>query len=236
MILDPNKTYLEWNGNRFPNSMVGFFQAPAGSTIDWGDGTSERFDTNGRATHDYADGKIEHTIVISGLTSINDNAFLDCSGLMSVTIGNSVTSIGNNAFGACSGLTSITIPNSVTSIGNGAFAYCTSLTNVAIPDYVTSIGGAAFTSCSKLTTMVLFPETPPTLGSTNAIPTTTTIYVQQSSKEAYKTATNWTSFEDKIESNDIYLSLIRFNKKNKEYIAQQIQLLQEYIDGRLNNG
>ena len=36
----------------------------------------------------------------------------------------SVTSIGNVAFMNCSGLTSVTIPNSITSIGNSAFGGC----------------------------------------------------------------------------------------------------------------
>ena len=71
-------------------------------------------------------------------------AFSGCTGLTSVTIGNSVTSIGGSAFSGCTGLTSITIPNSVTSIGGSAFSGCTGLTNITIPDSVTSIGGDAF--------------------------------------------------------------------------------------------
>ena len=64
------------------------------------------------------------------VTSIGNSAFLECTGLTSVTIGNSVTSIGSGAFLFCSGLTSITIPNSVTSIGNSAFDYCSGLSKV----------------------------------------------------------------------------------------------------------
>ena len=40
-----------------------------------------------------------------------------CTGLTTVTIGDSVTSIGDNAFDGCTGLTDVTIPNSVTSAG-----------------------------------------------------------------------------------------------------------------------
>jgi hypothetical protein len=63
--------------------------------------------------------------------SIGDWAFDSCSGLTSLTIGNSVTSIGNSAFQSCRGLTSVTIPNSVISIGEGAFRYCSGLTEIS---------------------------------------------------------------------------------------------------------
>ena len=60
--------------------------------------------------------------------SIESSAFRGCTGLTSVTIGNSVTSIGWYALDGCTGLTSVTIPNSVTSIGNYAFSGCNGLT------------------------------------------------------------------------------------------------------------
>ena len=270
MSLDPNKTYLVWNGTEFPNSTNARFMAPAGSTIDWGDGTVETFDTASTTvnTHTYTDGKTEHTITISGLTSIDFSAFAGCSSLTSVTIGNNVTriydsvfsscgnltsvTIGNNvtrigswvfhycrkltslvipdsvtsidggALSYCVGLTSITIGNKVNSIGYAAFEFCSSLTSLMIPDSVTSIGNNAFINCSSLTQLILFPSTPPTLGS-GAIPNNVkSIYVQQSSKETYKANTNWKSFASKVVSDNIYLSFIRFNQKNKEYINGKI--------------
>ena len=93
------------------------------------------------------------------VTSIGNNAFLNCSafavysGLTSVTIPNSVTSIGEYAFNGCSGLTSVTIPNSVTSIGEYAFWACSGLTSVTIPNSVTSIGDYAFNWCYSLTSL-----------------------------------------------------------------------------------
>ena len=89
------------------------------------------------------------------VTSIDGNAFRNCSGLTSVTFPNSVTFIGSNAFWGCGGLTSVTISYSVTSIGSDAFRNCSGLTSVTIPNSVTSIGTRAFYGCSGLTSVTI---------------------------------------------------------------------------------
>ena len=85
------------------------------------------------------------------VTAIGYQAFVDCEGLTSITIPNSVTSIGGYAFWNCSGLTSITIPNSVTSIEELAFWNCRGLTSVTIPGSVKSLGRYVFYECTGLT-------------------------------------------------------------------------------------
>ena len=247
MSLDTNKTYLEWEGSEFPHAEKANFRAPAGSTIDWGDGTIENFTTESASvnTHTYTDGKTKHIITITGLTSIGDYAFNTCDNLIGLKLGNIVTDIREYAFCGCHGLTSVTIPNSVTvireyafsecgslksvTIGNGvgeirgdAFSECPNLESVIIGDSVTSIGAWVFNNCINLRSIVLFPVAPPTLGQ-RAIPTTISkIYVQKSSEEEYKANTDWNAFMNNIESNNTYLSLIRFNIKNKEYIDERI--------------
>lgn len=110
----------------------------------------------------------------------------------------------------------------VTSIGNHVFEDCSSLTSVTIGNGVTSIGYQAFENCTNLKQLVLFPETPPDLGS-GAIPNNVqSIYVQQSSKAAYQAAANWAAFATKIVGDNLYLSFVRFNQKNKEYINEKI--------------
>ena len=100
----------------------------------------------------------------STVTTIGDNAFVECTGLTSVSIPASVTSIGLYAFYGCTGLTGMSIPSSVTTIGEGAFSNCTGLTSVFIPASVTSIGLQAFYSCTALTS-VLIPSSVTNIGS-----------------------------------------------------------------------
>ena len=66
------------------------------------------------------------------VTMIGHAAFFN-SAVTSVTIPDSVTSIGDDAFVNCPQLTNISIPNSVTYIGFSAFAHCTSLMTVTYP-------------------------------------------------------------------------------------------------------
>ena len=93
---------------------------------------------------------IKSVVIESGILSIGDAAFYDCTNLKSVSIPDSVTSIGENAFKECSSLTSITIPYGVEKIEPSTFSGCTSLTEVSLPESITSIENSAFRSCKSL--------------------------------------------------------------------------------------
>lgn len=87
------------------------------------------------------------------VTSISDDAFVNCPQLTNISIPNSVTSIGFFAFGSCTSLKSITLPSSLSSISGALFSGCSQLTTIHIPVSVTSIGNNAFADCPSLMTV-----------------------------------------------------------------------------------
>ena len=108
------------------------------------------------------------------MISIGEGAFIDCKGLTSVDIPNSVTIIGNAAFCGCSGLTSITIPNSVKRIRENAFAYCSKLENVY-----------CYAEKVPLTDATAFEDSNIRYS---------TLYVPSSALSSYKTTAPWSGF------------------------------------------
>ncbi len=89
------------------------------------------------------------------VTNIGENAFSNCSSLLTITLPASVKSIENSAFSYCFYLSSISIPPSVTSIEAYAFRRCSSLVRITIPFNVTCIGDGAFSECSGLETITI---------------------------------------------------------------------------------
>lgn len=97
---------------------------------------------------------LKKLVLKSGITSIGDYAFFDCSNLTGdLKIPSNVHSIGENAFGYCSGFNgSLTIENGVVEIKKYAFYHCKGFTgSLKIPNSVTYIGVYAFYDCAGFT-------------------------------------------------------------------------------------
>ena len=152
---------------------------------------------------------ITFTGKIFNVVAVEDEAFKECSELLSVTIPNSVTSIGLSAFRGCSSLESINIPNHLTSIGDRTFMGCCSLSSIDLPDSLTYISDQSFQNCSKLYSITIprkvsyigsnafvgcnrlklvasLNETPPTLGSWGTFSGIPILLVPRGSKDTYQ--------------------------------------------------
>lgn len=102
----------------------------------------------------------------TGLTTIDWNAFEDCSNLTSVSIPGSVTSIDWLAFSGCTSLAELTVSESnetyksyenciYTKDGKTLIMAASGLTSVKLPDGVTSINSGAFYDCRNLTSVTI---------------------------------------------------------------------------------
>ena len=80
----------------------------------------------------------------SGTLGIAEQCFLDCTGLSSVTIPETVVIIGNSAFQGCTGLPSIIIPESVVHISDNMLSLCRNITKITLGSKVKTIGSYAF--------------------------------------------------------------------------------------------
>ena len=98
----------------------------------------------------YNKSTITELTLSDSVTTISENEFLGCSGLMSLTIPNTITTIEAEAFRECSSLITLFIPQSVSSIGNRAFQDCKGQISIIIPKNITSIGSDVFSGCDNL--------------------------------------------------------------------------------------
>lgn len=119
----------------------------------------------------------------NGVTNIPNNLCLECEGLKTIVLGDTITRIGDYAFSGCKKLNSVTFGNSLEEIGKMAFyksaitsanlpnslktvmgfENCDNLASVTLPEGLTTIGTEAFYGCSKLTEISI-PSTVTTIG------------------------------------------------------------------------
>lgn len=146
---------------------------------------------------------------------IGSYTFTDCFKLTSVNFP-ACRTINPGAFSRCSRITSVDLPSCV-SIFTSAFIGCSGLSRVALGFDTLSASTAvypniyqmAFSECTNLTTLELYWPSVAALQGINAFQTTPmsnssytgsfgSIYVPASLVDAYKSATNWATYADRI--------------------------------------
>lgn len=136
----------------------------------------------------YGCSNAEMEVDLPNLTSVNTSW---ASGIFTGTKVTKVISLGQ--------LTTLPSPND----GYGMFQNCKVLTYAALPATLTNAGNYTFKGCESLRVVVSNSTTPPTLGASVFANTPIAsgegaIYVPDASVDAYKSATNWSQYQDRI--------------------------------------
>lgn len=99
--------------------------------------------------------KLTRIDISKDVTRIGCEAFRECENLASIVIPSEVTNIEEYTFYSCKKLTSIDLSEKITSIDYQAFRYCEVLESIKLPDNLTSLGSSVFDSCKGLTSIVI---------------------------------------------------------------------------------
>ena len=167
-------------------------------------------------------------ILPPSLKHLGKYAFKGCSNITSVTLSDNLESVGENPFCYCSNnqsfygkyasadnrcfifnkilesvarkdLISIDIPEGVTTVAYKAFHLSSTLKTVTIPTSVNYLKGYSLYNCNNLTVINCKALVPPTANDkTFKCSKLKTINVPTESVEAYKAATGWEKYADKI--------------------------------------
>ena len=141
---------------------------------------------------------LNNIVLPDTLKSIDSEAFSHCSSLTSIIMPDTVESIGRRVFVGCSSLITVKLSNILTEIPENTFTGCDALGKVIIPATVTKIESNAF--IYNNVNIRLLSETPPSIASNSfdTLDSIDIIEVPMSSVDAYKTATYWRTYADKI--------------------------------------
>ncbi len=99
---------------------------------------------------------LEEVQLPEGLEKVNADAFRGCTALKTIVLPQGLEEIDDSAFGGCTALSSITFPSSLKVIEYFAFSYCTALKEISLPEGIESIKYGTFRDCTALS-KIKFP-------------------------------------------------------------------------------
>ena len=131
----------------------------------------------------------------NSVTLLGSDCFNGCTNLVNINMPNFMTSIGPKCFKSCKRLTRISIPDGVQVLGDECFCGCESLTRITIPSSMSGIRDYGFASCTNLVEVTCLGQDPPYTNNSFSNKEKITLYVPESSLEAYKKSWfEWSKF------------------------------------------
>lgn len=90
------------------------------------------------------------TSLPEGITKIGSKAFQNCKSLNLTYLPENLASIGISAFYGCTSLALTSLPEKITELSSNVFNGCTNLALTSLPESLTSVNAKAFYNCTKL--------------------------------------------------------------------------------------
>lgn len=145
--------------------------------------------------------KVSALTIPDSVTEIVNAAFQGMYNLKSIEIPTGVTILDNYVLCGDTALNSVVLNEGLTTINSYSLAYCPALTTLRFPSTVTQMQSSVITGSTGLTSIYVLNPTPPTIVNTSLTNTANfIIYVPAASVEAYKAATNWSSYSSRIQA------------------------------------
>ena len=154
--------------------------------------------TASNTTQNFGDKSVlEEVVLPSGVTEIPAQSFYNYSALVKINLDNIIT-INGSTFNSTS-IRDAILPN-IVSTGSYSFANNKSIEKVLFGSNIATIGDCAFQNNSSLQHIICLATTPPSVYTTSFryIHSDYYIYVPDASVEAYRTASGWSSYADRI--------------------------------------
>lgn len=194
-------TIADYDGSSEPTSGKSLFAKLVDNSIS--EVTAE--DLNGAnyiAAHKFQYSQLKTITFSDTITRVGDEVFLGCISLIKCIMTDNVSDIGQSLFYNDYNLTTLILSKNIniSSIPYSMCRNCRSLTEIIIPSGIKELSSNCFNNCNKLSSIKMLPATPPTLSSTAFTNTSTDlqIIVPVGTSAAYKAATNWSEYADKI--------------------------------------
>ena len=147
----------------------------------------------------YLNTSIEILGIGTNVVKVSQRTCRGCTNLKKVILNDKVEILYGDPFRDCVALTEISdIPDTCYEIGGDCFNGCSSLKSIVIGRGVTQISNSAFRNCTSMESLFIKTAIPPMLGNDAFTNNHCKIYVSIGSGAAYKAATNWSAYADRI--------------------------------------
>ncbi len=160
----------------------------------------------------------------AGIETIGEGAFKNCSKLTAPPMSQSLATIGKSGFDGCKGFTNLMLSETgqLSEIGESAFNNCSNITMVSLPATIDIINDNAFSGCTSLADIYILRETVPTKMYQHSFgdrESDIVLHVEtEAAQEAYRNSNDiWKNFKEIVTKRNCTLTFYINENEDRKY-------------------